>query len=284
MELKSFQCGSWASACSTTASTCCLSWLFSCKSNSPTSRSSKDASAMGNNFTFFVLHQNSNAFLHCLKPFQTNSLLTFPTSCFLILPSSSTIFFFMASFQATKVPRLKLCQSRQPSLDLQAVNQQASVPSCKIEVVARKVYEVVTQSSIQRLLLANSVPAPGSFSPTVPDKHEFRDQKQTRWSPRTRMQTRSKSYICPNDTLVGHSCGTLFWDTLVGHSYTTLLWDTPCGTLLWDTLVGHSCGTLLWDTLVGHSCRTLLWDTLVGNSCGTLLQDTLVGHSYGTLF
>ena len=28
------------------------------------------------------------------------------------------------------------------------------------------------------------------------------------------MQTRSKSYICPNDTLVGHSCGTLLWDTL----------------------------------------------------------------------
>ena len=33
--------------------------------------------------------------------------------------------------------------------------------------------------------------------------------QETRWSPRTRMQTRSKSYICPNDTLVGHSCGTL---------------------------------------------------------------------------
>ena len=33
--------------------------------------------------------------------------------------------------------------------------------------------------------------------------------KKTRWSPRTRMQTRSKSYICPNDTLVGHSCGSL---------------------------------------------------------------------------
>ena len=38
-----------------------------------------------------------------------------------------------------------------------------------------------------------------------------------------------------------------------------------------DPLVGHSCGTLFWDTLVGHSCRTLLQDTLVGNSCGTLL-------------
>ena len=86
--------------------------------------------------------------------------------------------------------------------------------------------------------------------------------KKTRWSPRTRMQTRSKSYICPNDTLVGHSCGTLLWVTLVGNS---------CGTLLRDTFVGHSCGTLLWDTLVGHSCGTLLWDTLVGNSCGTLL-------------
>ena len=67
---------------------------------------------------------------------------------------------------------------------------------------------------------------------------------KTRWSPRTRMQTRSKSYICPNDTLVGHSCGTLLWDTLVEHS---------CGSLLWDTPVGHSFGTLLRDTLVGHS-------------------------------
>ena len=38
-----------------------------------------------------------------------------------------------------------------------------------------------------------------------------------------------------------------------------------------DTLVGHSCRTLLWDTLVGHSCRTLLSETLVGHSCGTLL-------------
>ena len=94
--------------------------------------------------------------------------------------------------------------------------------------------------------------------------------QKTRWSPRTRMQTRSKSYICPNDTLVGHSCGTLLRVTLVGNS---------CGTLLWDTPVGHSCGILLWGTLVGHSCRTLLWDTLVGHSCGTLLQDTLVGHS-----
>ena len=47
--------------------------------------------------------------------------------------------------------------------------------------------------------------------------------KETRWSPRTRMQTRSKSYICPNDTLVGHSCGTLFWDTLVGYSCGSLL-------------------------------------------------------------
>ena len=33
--------------------------------------------------------------------------------------------------------------------------------------------------------------------------------------------------ICPKDTLVGHSCGTL------------------CRTLLWATLVGNSCGTLL---------------------------------------
>ena len=71
--------------------------------------------------------------------------------------------------------------------------------------------------------------------------------------------------ICPNDTLVGHSCRKLLWDTLVGHSCGTL-----CGTLLWDTLVGHSCGILLWDSLVGHSCGTLLWDTLVGHSCGTL--------------
>ena len=59
---------------------------------------------------------------------------------------------------------------------------------------------------------------------------------ETRWNPRTRMETRSKNYICPNDTLVGHSCGTLFWDTLVGHSYRTLLWVS---------LVGNSCGTLL---------------------------------------
>ena len=73
--------------------------------------------------------------------------------------------------------------------------------------------------------------------------------KKTRWSPQTRMQTRSKSYICPNDTLVGHSCETLFWDTLLGHS---------CGTLLYETLVGHSCRTLLWNTLTGHSCGTLL--------------------------
>ena len=129
-------------------------------------------------------------------------------------------------------------------------------------------------------------------------------QNKTRWSPRTRMQTRSKSYICPNDTLVGHSCGTLLWvtlvgnscvtllrDTLVGHSCGTLLWDTlvghsvetlvghSCRTFLWDTPVGHSCGTLSWGTLVGHCCRQLLWDTLVGHSCGTLLRDTLVGHS-----
>ena len=105
----------------------------------------------------------------------------------------------------------------------------------------------------------------------------------TRWSPRTRMQTRSKSYICPNDTLVGHSCGTLLWVTLVGNSCGTLLRDTlvghSCGTLLWDTVAGHSCGTLLWDTHLGHSCGTLLWDTLVGHSCGTLLWDTLIGHS-----
>ena len=100
-----------------------------------------------------------------------------------------------------------------------------------------------------------------------------RKKRKTRWSPRTRMQTRSKSYICPNDTLVGHSCGTLLWVTLVGNSCGTLLRDTR------DTLVGHSCGTLLWDTLVGYSCRTLLWDTLVGHSCGTLLRDTLAGHS-----
>ena len=43
----------------------------------------------------------------------------------------------------------------------------------------------------------------------------------SRTSPRTRMQTRSKSYICPNDTLIGHSCGTLL--TLVAHSCGTLL-------------------------------------------------------------
>ena len=107
-------------------------------------------------------------------------------------------------------------------------------------------------------------------SPSMAVQVNIAHTKKTRWSPRTRMQTRSKSYICPNDTLVGHSCGTLLWVTLVGHS---------CGTLLWDTPVGHSCGILLWGTLVGHSCRTLLWDTLVGQSCGTLLQDTLVGHS-----
>ena len=40
-------------------------------------------------------------------------------------------------------------------------------------------------------------------------ENEEEKEKETRWSPRTRMQTRSKSYICPNDTLVGHSCGTL---------------------------------------------------------------------------
>ena len=51
-----------------------------------------------------------------------------------------------------------------------------------------------------------------------------------------------------NDTLVGHSCGTLLWVILEGNS---------CGTLLRDTLVGHSCGTVFWDTLVGHSCGTL---------------------------
>ena len=113
------------------------------------------------------------------------------------------------------------------------------------------------------------------------------DLKKTRWSPRTRTQTRSKSYICPNDTLVGHSCGTLLWVTLVGNSCGTLLWVTlmghTCRTLLWDTLVGHSYGTLLWNTLVGHSCRTLLWDmrdTLVGHCCGTLIY---TGHSCGTL-
>ena len=82
-------------------------------------------------------------------------------------------------------------------------------------------------------------------------------------------------YICPNDTLVGHSCGTLLWVTLMGHSCGTLFWVTllgnSCGTLLRDTLVGHSSGTFLWDTLVGHYCRTLLWDTLVGHSCETLL-------------
>ena len=33
--------------------------------------------------------------------------------------------------------------------------------------------------------------------------------QKTRWNPRTRMHTRSKNYICPNDTLVGHSSGTL---------------------------------------------------------------------------
>ena len=75
------------------------------------------------------------------------------------------------------------------------------------------------------------------------------NEQKTRWSPRTRMQTRSKSYICPNDTLAGHSCGTLLWVTLVGNS---------CGTLLWDTPVGHSCGILVWDTLAGHSCGTLV--------------------------
>ena len=90
---------------------------------------------------------------------------------------------------------------------------------------------------------------------------------QTRWSPRTRMQTRSKSYICPNDTLVGNSCGTLLRDTLVGHS---------CETLLRDTLAGHSCGTLLWDTPVGHSFGTLLRDTLVGHSCGTVCGERVV--------
>ena len=56
-------------------------------------------------------------------------------------------------------------------------------------------------------------------------------KKETRWSPRTRMQTRSKSYICPNDTLVGHSCGTLLWVTLVGNSCGTLLRDTPVALL-----------------------------------------------------
>ena len=79
--------------------------------------------------------------------------------------------------------------------------------------------------------------------------------EKTRWHPRIRMQTHSKNYICPNDTLVGHSCGTLFWDTLVGQS---------CRTLLWVSLTGRSCRTLLWDTLIGHSCGALFWDTLVG--------------------
>ena len=75
---------------------------------------------------------------------------------------------------------------------------------------------------------------------TIDNYKKHNKEKRTRWSPRTRMQTRSKSYTCPNDTLVGHSCGTLLWVTLVGNS---------CGTLLRDTLVGHSCGTLFWDTL-----------------------------------
>ena len=101
------------------------------------------------------------------------------------------------------------------------------------------------------------------------------------------MQKRSKSYICPNDTLVGHSCRTLLWVTLMGHSCRTLLWDTlvghSCGTLLWATHTGHSCGTLLWDTLAGDSCGTLSWDTLVGHSCWKLLWGTLVGHSCGTV-
>ena len=120
------------------------------------------------------------------------------------------------------------------------------------------------------------------------------------------------------DTLVGErSCGTLscdtfvtlqtlLQDTLVGHSYGSVLWTLvqhSCGTLLWGTLVGHSCRALLRNTLVGlcrtlldihvrHSCVSLLWGTLAedaraGRSCGTVLWDlrnTLVGHSGGTLF
>ena len=34
---------------------------------------------------------------------------------------------------------------------------------------------------------------------------------------------REAIYICPNDTLVGHSCRTLLWDTLVGNSCGSLL-------------------------------------------------------------
>ena len=92
---------------------------------------------------------------------------------------------------------------------------------------------------------------PGRTAGRQQQQQEEEKEKETRWSPRTRMQTRSKSYICPNDTLVGHSCGSLLWDTLVGHSY----------------------GTLLWGTLVGRSCRILFWVTLVGSS--KLLRGTL---------
>ena len=81
--------------------------------------------------------------------------------------------------------------------------------------------------------------------------------EKTKMKPTNPNANTFENYICPNDTLVGHSCGTLLSETLVGQSY----------------------GTLLWDTLVGYSCRTLLWVTLVGNSCGTILRDSLVGHS-----
>ena len=78
----------------------------------------------------------------------------------------------------------------------------------------------------------------------------LKKEKANKMEPTNPNASTFENDICPNDTLVRHSCGTLY----LGHS---------CGTLLSDTLVGHSCG----DTLVGHSCRKFLrlGDTLEAN-------------------
>ena len=65
---------------------------------------------------------------------------------------------------------------------------------------------------------ANDTVRSTGFSPVQWASNYDPDELKTRWGPRTRMQTRSKNYIYPNDTLVGHSCGTLFWDTLEWNS------------------------------------------------------------------
>ena len=100
-------------------------------------------------------------------------------------------------------------------------------------------------------------PTPARWVTMYSSKNES-NTKTTRWSPRTRTQTRTRKQA-PNHCLI-------FFATLVGESVSTLV-GPLCGTLSCDTIV------TLWDILAGHSCR------LLRNTRAGLSWDTHVRHS-----